>query len=165
MSAIIEVFRRISVRSGDSNLLDYGSITTAQNPTTCAGTPILRPREITLAAGESKTIWKWEDDGDFALLFLECSGYAWIAQHVDLPTSESDLNPAGGTSSNWFKDAISCVAPRFYEGMAVPTVPSVANAAASAFHATTANGRRYELVVKNPADATADITVTYGWTL
>lgn len=161
---ILEIFRRWLLRDGDTVHQDYGSATQPLQ-TTVTGDPRQGPRTAVLAPGDSKTIWSWADDGFFALLFLESTGYAWVAQQVDLPTSGSDDTPVGGTSGNWFKDAISCCAPRYYEGRAVPTVPSVANAAASAFHATTANGQRYALVVKNPSTATDDITITWGWSL
>lgn len=169
MAGTLKVIRRVLVESGAADVYDHGDVQAAILNTAVAAVDMAKPRSITLAPGDSKTIWKWVDDGDFVLLFIECSGYAWIAQHVDLPTDAAatppDYTPVGGTSSNWFKDSIACFEPKYFGGMAVPTVPSVANAAASAFHATTANGRRYELVVKNPADAEDDITVTFGWVL
>lgn len=161
MTAVLEVTRRISVRSGDGTLLDYGSITTPIQ-TACAGVPIRQPTTITLAAGASATLWDYTVDGSFVAFFAECSGFAWIEQTVDAPTSSTDFT-AAGTAVNHPKDGLSCVAPWIAQGMVVPVVASSSNYAGSAFHASTANGRRYKITVKNPG-ATA-VTITFGWTL
>ncbi len=166
MSAIIEITDRMTVRSGDANLIDVGSAVVPTTPTgtTCDGTPFERERQIVLEPGDSFTLWDWATMGDMALMRITSDGYVWIEQYVDLPTSGSDFTPVGGTSKNHPKDALSCIGPRYIEGMAVPTVPSTSNYAASAFHATTANGRRYSVSVKNPSDATANVTVRWSWT-
>lgn len=165
MSATIEIFRRFLARSGDQTLIDHGSITAAQDPTSTDGDAVARPRTVTLAAGESFTLWEWATDGDLTAMIIESSGFLWLEQYVDLPTDAGaeDYTPVGGTSVNHPKDALSCIGPRIIEGMAVPTVPSSTNYAGSAFHATTANGRRYRITVKNPSDATAAVTVTWAW--
>jgi hypothetical protein len=165
MAAIAEVFRRIVVRSGDTNLLDHGGITTPQQPngTAITGKPVVKPKTESLAAGASKKIWDYTADGSFSLFFIECSGFAWLSTKVDAPTSTTDFT-AAGTSVNYPKDAISCVAPHIIDSILCPVAASSSNYAGSAFHASVATGRRYEIWVKNPSSTDA-IDITFGWAL
>lgn len=162
MSAIIESTSRLTVRSGDDTLLDFGSVVAPLNPTTTPGTTIAQPKTITLEPGDSATLWSYESDGDLAFMEIKCSGFLWLAQKVDAPTSDTDPT-ASGTAINYPKEGLSCVGTHRIQGMAVPVAASSSNYAGSAFHASVANGRRYSIVVKNPADATDDVTVTYAW--
>lgn len=169
MSATLKVFRRLLIESGAANPIDYGSIVASQQDTAIAGTP-RREMHLTLAPGDSAVIWDWTDDGDFVLMLIECSGYAWIEQLVDSPTdAENDDFTASGTAENRPKEGISCYAPLFIQGMAVPVVPdsggAQTNYEGSSFHASTVNGRRYQITAKNPDDAEESITLTVVWTL
>jgi hypothetical protein len=167
VASIIEIYRRLVVRSGDASQLDYGSITTPQNPTAATGVPVAQPKTITLAAGAGATLWDWTVDGDFSVMLIECDGFVWIEQTVDAPTaSDGSNNAAAGTATNRPKEGLSCVGPLVIQGMAVPVVPTSGghqdNYAAS-FHASTTNGRRYKIVAKNPASATTSVKVTCMW--
>lgn len=163
MSGTLEITRRFTVRNGDQVLMDYGTIT-VPIATGCAGVPIQNPTTITLAAGASLKLYDWTVSGDFVAFFLECSGFAWLAQKVDKPTaSDGSNNAAAGTDVNYPKTELSCAGPYILQGMAVPVVPSSTNYASAAFHGTTEAGRRYEIWVKNPG--TSPVNITYGWTL
>lgn len=164
MAGIIELFRRLVVRSGDVNLLDHGSITTPQQATGTAitGAPVVK-RTISLAAGATLTLWDWTVDGDFALFLIECDSFVWIAQKVDKPTaSDGSNNAPAGTDVNYPKEGLSCIGPMLLQGMAVPVVPSATNYAGSAFHATTEAGRRYAVYAKNPGATAVNLTIAWA---
>lgn len=163
MSAVLEFYRRLVVSSGDANLLDFGSIVAPQKAAAVAGVPRHGPQTITLAAGASRKLWAYTDDGAFALFVLECSGFLWVAEKVDAPVSGSD-HTAAGTAVNFPKTGISCNAPLVLQGMDVPVAASSTNYASAAWHASVAAGRRYEVWVKNPS-ATDAVDVTWLWTL
>jgi hypothetical protein len=170
MTATLELFQRLVIRNGDQNILDFGSQITPYQPTgtACAGSPIARPKTITLAPSTSVKIWDWTVDGDFVAFLMTCNGFAWIAEKVDAPTaSDGSNNAAAGTAVNYPKSELSCVAPYIRQGMAVPVVPASGghedNYSGSAFHASTANGRRYEIWVRNPG--TTPVSITYAWSL
>ncbi len=164
MAGIVEIFRRIVCRSGDANLLDHGSITTPQQPTgtTITGKPIAQPKTFSLAAGASKLLWSYANDGDFSIFFAECSGFAWLAEKVDKYTSTTDPTPLG-TAINYPKSAMSCAAPHIIDTMLRPVLTNQTTYAASAFTSAVA-GRVYEIWIKNPSDTDA-IDVTFGWAL
>lgn len=164
MSAIVEFFRRMVVRSGDSVLLDHGSIITPQQPTgtTITGEPVVK-RTLSLAAGASLKIWDYTTDGAFSIFLIESSGFLWKAEKVDAPTSSTDPT-AAGTSVNYPKTALSCLAPHVIDSILCPVAASSTNYAGSAFHASVATGRRYEIWLKNPSSTDA-VDVTIAWAL
>jgi len=165
MTAIIDSYSRLNVRSGDRSLIDWGSITTPTSPASIAGTTIAQPKTVTLEPGDSVVLWAWATDGDMALIEFFADGFVWQIEEVDLPTSPTDNTPQGTTSVNFPKRGVSCIGTERVQGMATPTVPSSTNYAAAKAHATTANGRRYSVTLINPADATANVTVTWAWCL
>lgn len=155
---IFEFIRRWTLRDGNDIVQSYGSAHEAQEPATVTGTPRMGPRTQTLAAGASVKLWDYTADGAFAEMIIEGSGVFYIAQKVDAPVSSSDAT-AAGTSVNYAKDCGSCNMPFTIQGMTIPVNVSASNYAASAFHAATTAGRRYEIWVKNPS-ATDSITIT-----
>ncbi len=161
MSATLKAFRRFVVESGDSNLLDWGSVVEPMQDTAVEGLPISRPKKISIAAGASVKIWDAPTDGPFAFFFIESAGYLWLSTKVDAPVSGSNL-AAAGTAVNYPKTAISCIGPHIIDSVLAPVVTSAATYAGSAFGSAVA-GRKYELWLKNPG--TEAVEVTYGWTL
>lgn len=166
MATTIDSTSRLTVRNGNETLLDFGSNVTPTNTTAGEGTAVHGPRTITLEPGDSFTLWDWATDGDLAILELKTSAFIWIAQKVDAPTDAEadppDYTPAG-TAVNYPKEGVSCIGTHRIQGMAVPVAASSSNYAGSAFHASVANGRRYTIVAKNPADAESDATITWAW--
>ncbi len=160
---IFQFFRRWTLKNGNTVLQDYGSSTEPQLEATVDGSPRQGPTTVTLAAGESKLLWSYTTDGDFEKFLIEADGACDIAQKVDAPTSTSD-NTASGTAVNYPKERISCNMPYTIQGMTLKVHASASNYAASAFHASVAEGRRYEIWAKNPSD-TDEIELTYLWTL
>ena len=164
MSAILEVFRRLLVRSGDTVLLDHGGITAPQQPsgTSITGEPVVK-RTISLAAGASLKVWDYTTDGAFSVFLIESSGFLWKAEKVDAPVSGSDPT-AAGTSVNYEKTALSCIAPHIIDSILCPVLSSSSNHASTPFHASTTTGRRYEIWLKNPSSTDA-VDVTIAWAL
>lgn len=163
MSATINSTSRLSVMQGTSELLGMGSSVEPTNPTTCEGTAVHGPRTITLDPGDTFTLWSYPTDGDLAFMEIRTTGFCWLSQKVDAPTSDTD-HTASGTKVNYPKEGLSCTGTHRIQGMVVPVVASATNYAGSHFHSSAANGRRYEIAVKNPSDAEDPITVTWAWT-
>lgn len=164
MTATIEIFRRLYVHSGDSTLIDWGSIITPQQPTgtACEGEPSTK-RTITIAPGDTATLWEWANDGDFAVMLIECDGFCWIAQKLDAPTSDTDNTPSGSKICHP-KEGLSCIGPMLIQGMIAPVLADDNDYQDFPFDSSVANGRRYAVYAKNPASASASVTLTFIWT-
>lgn len=162
MSHTLRLWYRVEdIESGES-VLDIGSVEYGRpySEVTSSTASAQRGRKVVLAAGEVKTLWDWDVDGDFTLLGVTSNGYAWLSMNVDKATSSTDNNDAG-TADNYPKEAISNVAPRFFQSMLAPVNTSAANYAGSAFHAGTEQGRCYKLEAKNPG--TTSVTIEVFW--
>ncbi len=158
MSGTGRVWNRVEIVEQGQPSVDRGSGETPFSEFTVETTGMNRGQTFNIAAGAEITLWDWDLHGDFTLLGVEADGYLWLATNVDAPTSASDNNDAG-TSDNWAKEAISNIAPRFFQSMLAPVNTSAANYAASAFHAATATGRIYKITAKNPGTETRKVTV------
>lgn len=160
MSAVLKIWRRISLVVNGVLKVDYGSVDEPAYEVTVDGSPQQSPRTFSVAAGASQTVWAYATDGAFLEAMLESSGFAWVSVKVDKPTSTTN-HAATGTAINYPKFSISNTAPCFFPSPEWPVNTSSANYAGSHFHASTETGYIYEIVVKNPNAAAIDVTLQW----
>lgn len=167
MSATLKVYTRV-VLEVNGVVLDVGDVLTPQKAITIDGT-YRRHQTTSLAPGETVTIYSYDDHPEFQLIgvWVKGSGFVDIGVQHDAPTSTDDTTPAG-TARTWQHTPLSCFCPLFLSSVdgltnADPADHAEQNGTTAGFFedADETRGRVYEVQIKNPDDATDDVTLEY----
>lgn len=168
MSATLRVYTRIVVEENASVVLDAGSVVAPHRAVTVDGA-VLRQATRALAPGETLALYSYDDHASFDLIavWVREGGFVDVAVQGDAPTSASDATPLG-TSRVWNHTPVSDACPWMLNSRAAlvnadPADHAEQNGTTAGFFedADETRGRIYAVQVKNPDDATEDVTIDY----